>query len=389
MFQPTALKERTHSLDIMRGVSLLGILLVNIFAFSLPLPQIQDLNSWFTDYRDRSLYQILDIYVQSSFYPLFSMLFGYGLAMQWMKAERTRTNFYPFAVKRLIVLFFIGLLHAFLLWWGDIITMYAFCGFFLIVCLRLNSGWLLSLGIIINGFFHFLILSIYAMSGVLNKEFETYVDINGVNDAIAAYGLGTWTDAFLQRLNDLAIQMSPGMWISALFTILPYMLIGAALAKWRLVERAKELKWLWMVLAVFCIAGGLLIKSIPFHTTRTYLLEYVKVYVGGPVLAIGYIGAIAVLCLIPFVRKLLSPFAKAGRMSLTLYIMQSIICTLLFYHYGFGLYGKVDVLTGIVIAIGIFVIQLALSELWFLKFRQGPLEIVVKRIIYGKNIIKN
>lgn len=389
MFQPTALKERTHSLDIMRGVSLLGILLVNIFAFSLPLPQIQDLNSWFTDYRDRSLYQILDIYVQSSFYPLFSMLFGYGLAMQWMKAERTRTNFYPFAVKRLIVLFFIGLLHAFLLWWGDIIAMYAFCGFFLIVCLRLNSGWLLSLGIIINGFFHFLILSIYAMSGVLNKEFETYVDINGVNDAIAAYGLGTWTDAFLQRLNDLAIQMSPGMWISALFTILPYMLIGAALAKWRLVERAKELKWLWMVLAVFCIAGGLLIKSIPFHTTRTYLLEYVKVYVGGPVLAIGYIGAIAVLCLIPFVRKLLSPFAKAGRMSLTLYIMQSIICTLLFYHYGFGLYGKVDVLTGIVIAIGIFVIQLALSELWFLKFRQGPLEIVVKRIIYGKNIIKN
>ena len=102
MFQPTSLNERIHTLDIMRGFSLLGILIVNIFAFSLPLPHILDLHSWFTDYQDVMLYQTLDIYVQSSFYPLFSMLFGYGLAMQWIKAEQTGTRFYPFATKRLL-----------------------------------------------------------------------------------------------------------------------------------------------------------------------------------------------------------------------------------------------------------------------------------------------
>lgn len=388
MFQPTTLNERIHTLDIMRGVSLLGILLVNMFAFSQPLPHVHDLNSWFTDIHDQLNYQLLDIYVQGSFYPLFSMLFGYGLAMQYMKAERTGTNFYPFALKRLLVLFIIGLLHAFLLWWGDIITMYAVCGFFLILLLRLNSGWMLSIALVLNGLFHTLIISVYAMAEIANDEYETFVDISAIEDAITAYGIGTWKDAFMQRLNDLAIQMSPSMWISAMFTILPYMLVGAAAAKWRLVERAKELKGRWIILAIVCIAGGLFLKSYPFHTTRTYLWEYVRVYMGGPIVAIGYASAIVLLCLIPFLPKLLSPIAKAGRMSLTLYLMQSVICTLLFYNYGFGLYGKVDVLMGIVIAISIYVIQAAFAELWFIKFRQGPLEYLVKRMTYGKTLKK-
>ncbi|MFC5558404.1 DUF418 domain-containing protein [Ureibacillus thermophilus] len=389
MFQPTTLNERIQTLDIIRGVSLLGILLVNIFAFSLPLPHVQDLNSWFTDIHDQLNYQKLDIYVQGSFYPLFSMLFGYGLAMQYMKAQqRTGAKFYSFAAKRLLILMMIGLMHAFLLWWGDIITLYAVFGLFVILLLRFSSGLLLSVALILNGFFHVLIILLYAMSGIATSEYETFVDISAIENAIAAYGVGTWTDAFLQRLQDLSVQMSPAMWVSAVFTIFPYMLVGAAAAKWRLVERAKELKGLWIFLAVFCIAVGLFLKSFPFHATRTYLWEYIRVYVGGPMLAVGYASLIAVLCLIPFVPKLLSPIAKAGRMSLTLYIMQSIICTLLFYHYGFGLYGKVDVVMGIVIAISIYIVQAAFAEIWFIKFRQGPLEYIVKRLAYGKTLKK-
>lgn len=390
MFQPTTPTERIQTLDIMRGVSLLGILLVNVLAFSLPLPHILDLHSWFTDIHDILSYQILDIYVQGSFYPLFSMLFGYGLAMQWMKAKGLGTYFYTFATKRLVILFFIGLLHAFLLWWGDIITTYAFCGFFLILFLRLKSGWLLTIAIVINGFWHFLITSAYMLMGMGNVEYEDpYVDITAVNNAVTAYGFGNWLDAFMQRLNDLSIQMSPVMWISSLFTILPYMLLGAAAAKWQLVEKAKNLKGLWIVLAIVCIAAGLFMKSVPFHTTRTYLLEYIRVYIGGPVLAVGYASAIVVICLLPFMPKILSPIAKAGRMSLTLYIMQSIICSLLFYNFGLGLYGKVDVKMSVMIAIGIYIIQLAIAELWFVKLKQGPLEMLVKGITYGKIVKKN
>lgn len=386
MFQPTTLNERIQTLDIMRGVSLLGILLVNMLAFSLPLPHILDLHSWFTDIHDMLMYQTLDIYVQGSFYPLFAMLFGYGLAMQWMKAESSGVNFYRFAPKRLSVLLVIGLLHAFLIWWGDIVTMYAFYGFLLMIFLRLKSGWLLTFALFINGLMHLFFISILMFFGG-NEEFEVpHIDIVAINDAITAYATGTWADAFVQRLNDLSVQMHPSMWMASLFTILPYMLLGAAAAKWRLVERAKELKVFWIGLAVVCVAAGLFIKSVPFHIGRTYLLEYIRVYIGGPVLAIGYAAVIVVICLIPFVPKLLSPIAKAGRMSLTLYIMQSVVCTLLFYNFGFGLYGKVDVSMSIVIAIGLYVIQVVIAELWFIKFQQGPLEMIVKRITYGKKL---
>ncbi|MFC7685661.1 DUF418 domain-containing protein [Ureibacillus sp. GCM10028918] len=381
-FQPTTLNERVDSLDILRGFSLLGILLVNMFAFYLPMPHI-DLGNWFTEAKDIIWHQTLDIYVQSSFYPLFSMLFGYGLAMQYMKAERTGINFYKFAPKRLVILFILGILHAFFIWWGDILTMYAFCAFFLILFLRFGSGWLLTFGVVINGIMQLFFIGIFVLSGMSNMEVEELaVDITMINNAVTAYGIGSWTDAFLQRLDDLSVQMGLSMWITSLLTILPYMLIGAAFAKWRLIERGKELKGLWITLTLICLALGLFIKSAPFTFTRTYLLDYLKVYVGGPILSIGYIGVIVCLCMIPIVPKLLKPLAKAGRMSLTLYIMQSIICSLVFYNFGLGLYGEVDVQMGTFIAIGIFVIQVIFAELWFTKFKQGPLELAVKKLTY-------
>ena len=381
-FQPTSLNERVDSLDILRGFSLLGILLVNMFAFYLPMPYI-DLGNWFTEAKDIIWHQTLDIYVQSSFYPLFSMLFGYGLAMQFMKAERTGRNFYQFAPKRLVILLIVGLLHAFFIWWGDILTMYAFCGFILILFLRFGSGWLLTFGLVINGIMQLFFIAFYALFGMASMVVEEQaVDIEMINEAITAYGIGSWTDAFLQRLDDLSLQMGIGMWISALLTILPYMLIGAAMAKWRLIERGKELKGLWITLTICGLALGLFIKSAPFMYTRTYLLDYLKVYVGGPILSIGYIGVIVCLCMIPVIPKLLKPFAKAGRMSLTLYLMQSIICTLLFYNFGFGLYGKVDVQMATFIALGLFVIQLIFAEIWFTKFKQGPIELAVKKLTY-------
>lgn len=381
-FQPTTMNERVHSIDILRGFSLLGILLVNMFAFYLPMPHI-DLGSWFTEAPDIIWHQTLDIYVQSSFYPLFSMLFGYGLAMQFMKAETVGSNFYKFGPKRLIILLIIGLLHAFFIWWGDILTMYAFCGFFLLLFLRFSGGWLLTFGLIINGFMHLFFIAIFTLTGMSNMEVEApAVDIVMINDAITAYGVGNWVDAFFQRLKDLSLQMGVSMWISALTTILPYMLIGAAAAKWRLIERAKELKGLWITLAIVFLVLGILIKSAPYTFTRTYLLDYLKVYVGGPILSVGYIGIIICLCMIPFIVKILAPLARAGRMSLTLYIMQSIICTLLFYHFGFSLYGEIDVQTGTFIAIGTFIVQVIFAELWFIKFKQGPLEWLVKKLIY-------
>ncbi|MFJ8457799.1 DUF418 domain-containing protein [Lysinibacillus xylanilyticus] len=381
--KPTMLQERIATLDILRGISLLGILLVNMFAFYLPMPYI-DLASWFTTPSDMVWQQNLDIYVQSSFYPLFAMLFGYGLAMQWKKAQSREQNFYTIGLRRLSVLFVFGFLHAVLIWWGDILMTYAFCGIFLLLLLRLHPIWLLSIGIMINSVMQVFMVFIVGFVN-FNTAVDEYLDITSVEQAITAYGTGSWLDAFMQRLTDLSVQAGIGMWFAALFTVLPYMLIGAAASKWRLVERAKELKWLWLTLAIAGLTIGIFIKSLPIMFTRTYFLDYLKVYIGGPILSVGYIGIIVLLCLLPVVPKLLSPFAKMGRMSLTMYILQSIIGTCLFYQFGFGWYGKVSVATGVLIAVGIIVVQMIVVEIWLAKWKQGPLEALWRKLTYKAN----
>ena len=117
---------------------------------------------------------------------------------------------------------------------------------------------------------------------------------------------------------------------------------------------------------------------------RTYLLEYLKVYFGGPILSLGYIGLIVLVCMIPFAGKILQPVGMVGRMSLTIYIMQSIICSIIFYDFGFGLFGKTNVQLGILIAIVIFIVQIIFALIWFMNFKQGPLEALVKKITYKK-----
>ena len=380
--QPTMLHERNSTLDIIRGFSLLGIILVNIFGFFTPQPHIQ-LATWYTEATDIIWHQLLDIYVQSSFYPLFAMLFGYGIAMQFLKAKANDTKFYGFVSRRIVLLFVIGMLHAVLIWWGDILATYAFCAIFLLFVIRLNGWLLIGLGIILNCTLHAFYMLVLFGTGMYNLNVDTFsVDIQKVQDSITAYGTGSWMDAFNQRLVDLGDQMPLEMWIISLFMILPFMLIGAGLAKFRLIERAKELKWLWISIAIVFTTGGLVLKNLAYLREHTYFLDYIKVYIGGPILSLGYIGVIVVICMLPFVQKVLSPIGKMGRMSLTMYLLQSVILSLLIYNFGFGLYGKMNVPIAVGIALAVYVVQIIIAELWLWKFKQGPIEAFMKKIIY-------
>ena len=320
--------------------------------------------------------------------PLFSILFGYGLAMQYMKAQRTGANFYTIGSRRLVILLLFGLLHAFLLWWGDILISYAFCGLILILFLCLKPVVLIIIAFAFNLFFHFFML--FIVGYISMQEMEAIpLDIMSIQSARIAYGTGSWIDAFSQRVQDVLTQYNPFMWIVSIFTILPYMLLGAAAGKLRLVERAKQLKIYWVVSGIIFFAIGIVIKSAPIMLSRTYLLDYLKVYVGGPILSLGYIGIIVSLCYFPIVTKILRPFAKVGRMSITLYLMQSLVLSILFYNFGLGLYGNVDVFTGILIAIVVFIGQAIFAELWLSKFKQGPIEAIWRKFTYGKLLSKN
>ncbi|MBU0906352.1 MAG: DUF418 domain-containing protein, partial [Firmicutes bacterium] len=112
---PTQLSERVVALDMMRGFSLLGIFIVNMLAFHTPFYYI-DPYTWFTVPADRDAFQWIDIAIQGSVYPLFSMLFGYGLAIQFTKARERGVSFPKLALRRLLVLLGFGIVHAFFIW---------------------------------------------------------------------------------------------------------------------------------------------------------------------------------------------------------------------------------------------------------------------------------
>lgn len=383
--QPVALNERIEAIDLMRGFSLLGILLINMLAFHSPFSYV-DPYIWFSSQWDAEVYGVLDIFVQASFYPLFSMLFGYGLAMQFMRAEQRRLPFTPTAVKRLVILLAFGIVHAFFIWYGDILITYAIMGFLLLGMLRLPPAWLASLGMLIYTVPHLFLLAIMFIAVAVDPNF--YTGMQEVQSSLAAYPTGTFAEIFSQRLQDWLYSNNPANYIILIATILPFMMVGAAAAKWQLIERTKQFRKLWIALAAVPLVIGFLLKSTPYLFDKNYAWVYVQDIFGGPLLAIGYAALIALAAQHVRVVNLLRPVAKAGRMSMTTYLSQSVIATLIFYSYGLGLYGQVDLLTGTLIALGIFTIQLIFAELWLSKFSQGPVEWLWRRMAYGRNFEK-
>lgn len=384
--QPVALDERVEAIDLMRGFALLGILLINMLAFHSPLYYI-DPYTWFDAPGDTATFAFLDVFIQASFYPLFAMLFGYGLGMQFLRAEARSKPFAPMASKRLAVLLVFGILHAFLIWYGDILITYAIMGFLLIGMIRLESKWLLSLGVIIYVIPQTLLLILMFAAVALDSSF--YVGIQQVQNSIAAYGGGTFAEIFRQRFDDWLYGNNPLNYFILIVTILPLTMVGAAAAKWRLIERTKELKKTWISLAAGGLFIGLLLKLAPYIFEPNIALTYLQEIFGGPLLAVGYAAIIALLAQSGSIRKMLRPLSKVGRMSLTTYITQSIIATTIFYSYGLGLYGQVSLLTGTLMALGIFAVQLIFAEIWLSKFNQGPLEMIWRKGTYGLNFEKS
>ncbi|WP_144509516.1 DUF418 domain-containing protein [Bacillus sp. FJAT-22090] len=386
LIQPTGEKERVISIDVMRGFALLGIFVVNMLFFHSPYIYVNPY-TWYHIPGDYETYKWIDIFVQGSVYPLFSMLFGYGLAMQFMKSEEKGTSFSRLAVRRLSVLLLIGCVHAFLIWSGDILITYAIAGFVLLLMMRLRPFWLLLISALLylipNGFLNGLLFIV----GKFDPDsLILYTGIQEIEASVLAYSQGSWGDIFWQRLDDWWYMSANGaMFLMLLFTIVPFLLLGAAAAKLKLIERAKKLKVYWIITIIIALTAGTAIKWIPYLQEANIFTMTVQDTFGGPLQAIAYAGIIALVCTIPFMQKLLSPVAKAGRMSMTLYLMQSVIATTIFYSYGFGLYGKIDIGAGTWLAVGIYVLQVVFAELWFMKFKQGPVEALWRRLTYRNN----
>lgn len=398
---PTPQKERIEVIDILRGLALFGILLANMAHFSSPIIYLQltDIELWDTPW-DKWAQGWLTIFVEGKFYTLFSFLFGWGFVLFMERAKEKGKHPHLLYSRRLVGLFCFGFLHAYLLWYGDILMLYAVSGFILLLFYKCKPRTLLIWAVI------FVLLSILPIllivvsaqglgeTGQMQWIHANQALIEEMKEraiiAYQAYGSGTLAEIVKQRVQDVQFMLS-----YAPFTIpmiLPMFLLGAYVGKKRLIQEARKyeplIKQIWLISLVLGL-GLSILKYVSLQQLNVYfpsrydLFVQVSMAIGDPALSICYITSVLLLMQSEKWRLRLSRLAPAGRMAFSHYIGQSTICTLIFYNVGLGLYGQVGPALGLLLSSIIFLFQVWFSKLWLTSYSYGPLEWIWRRFTYG------
>jgi uncharacterized protein len=370
--------DRIADLDALRGFALLGILVVNstFFASAFAIYEIAD--PAFAGPGEDAASWIVDVLFTSKFYVLFSFLFGYSFTLQLDSARRRGAAFGPRFLRRLLGLFVIGAAHAVLLWQGDILTTYAVLGLVLLLLRGLRPR--VALGI--AGGTLLLSASVFLLAGLDELARGTTPDlarrIQGATDA-TAYWRGSVGDVLAQRLSEMP---STGELLIVLQapSALAMFLVGLAAGKHRLLADVTPLRPVLVRVARIAlpvgIAGGVAYGWATIGQAGTPRATFGAVIdvLMSPVLATGYVCALLLAFGTPAGARVRDALAPAGRMALSNYVLQSLVCALLFTGYGLGLVGHVAPLAVLGIAAAIYVVQLWASARWLRRHPYGPLE---------------
>ncbi|NOU60330.1 DUF418 domain-containing protein [Marinifilum caeruleilacunae] len=378
-FYPTVSNHRIELLDVLRGFAIIGILLSNILILSgYIFTPFSDLEKMHLPNLNSKLDLMIGILVRGKFYPIFMILFGAGLYMQFRKSSEQ--GFLKFFGWRMFVLVLIGLMHQ-TFWAGDVVTVYALFAFLLIPMRKMKAKTYLILASIMF-VLHF--ISYYFLNAYLPTEHPTeriaQLHLPGVgpnelitsvkNDGIA--GLWFITKSQLGFLWTIPryIRVSPS-------TVFLFMLGAYLLGTGFFVEKAHKPKY-YISFLILGVIGTYLMWSYSYSFS----------IIGNVFLALFYISVIALIMRSTYGQKFLKKLAPLGRMALTNYIMQSIICILIFYGVGLGYFAELPLYMVIFVAILILQFQILFSKYWLKKFKFGPLEGLWRKLTYGKNFNK-
>ena len=388
--KPIAPGERNLLLDALRGTALLGILLMNMEAFNGPVlasgtgvdPQLSGI--------DRTVDALVYFFVQGKFFTLFSLLFGMGFLVMSGRADAAGRPFAGTYLRRMAVLLCIGLAHALLVWSGDILVSYALLGAPLLLVRQAPPRWLAIPGVLVFLAGPGLVL----MYGLL--VWMLTLSGSGAEEAMAAqfaqiqqllaragevYAHGSWLEAVGVRAREFFLVLSGLPIMGAL--VLGMFLLGGALVRSGAMTTPEQfprlyvfLRWVLLPLGVATMALSYWIS--PLVPTDRFdigiaLAQSLSMLAGG-LMCLGYVGWLVAFFGSRAGAGVAAWLAPAGRMALTNYLMQSVVCTLVFYGYGLGWFGQMPRAWQAVFALALFVAQVLFSHAWLARFRFGPME---------------
>jgi uncharacterized protein len=392
---PLPVRERIQALDVLRGVAVAGILLANVMVFFglifMPPDRVAALP---TAAADRVASFLERVFVDGKFYSIFSLLFGIGFGVQLSRGGEAAL---PRFKRRLRILLGIGAIHAFLIWAGDILMLYALLGFTMPWFARKSDRDLVRWTVILLAVPTTLYIVALAVSMLVGSGAPQSSAASGVPANILKYfeaiGTGGFKDAFIGNLVFLG-----GRWADLFATVrFPKVLGMFVLGLWTVRtglalspsdHRGTLVRWSflgWGVGLPANIIAAWAFDRWPYLPPSVgSLLGTAMQAVGVPMLALGYAATVALLVVDG--RRLITVFAPVGRMALTNYLMHSIICVVLSYGFGFGLWWRIGASRALAIAAAIIVVQIPLSAWWLSRFRFGPVEWIWRRLTYGRPI---
>jgi len=382
--------KRIDIIDVLRGFALLGIVIMNIQAFAMPSQAY--FNPFAFGAEGASIfdsngvaYMITHLIADQKFMTMFSLLFGISIALvvESHKNSGKNVSSIRFLLRRHVLLLFIGLTHAYFIWEGDILVSYALCGFFIIWFRNKSAKYLIILGSILFSFpiVFLLLIGLLVPEALLVPELQ---DEWVISEKALANLSATLTGNWLQQLDyriPAAFEMQTSLFIIYTFwRVSSLMLWGMAIYKLGLfhekVSSARMGRW-----SLLFVLLGLIIIALGIHQNNAHQWEafYSNFfgnqfnYIGSIVLAMGYIfGFVALGSRLPFLVRY--SFQCIGKMALTNYLLQSIICSYIFYGHGLGLFSKLDRFEVLSILPLIWLFQIMCSIFWLRYFRQGPIE---------------
>lgn len=394
---PTMGSERIVVLDILRGFAILGILIMNVQSFSMisaaytnPLAY-GDLTGF-----NKIVHYLSHIFADKKFMTLFAMLFGAGIILFSSRAELKQISTATLHYRRTFGLIFIGLLHAYLLWYGDILVTYGICALFVFLFRKVSPKWLL-----INGFILFGLTSIlYLFFGfsmpywnadlLAASKLKWLPNAAMVSSEVAAYQ-GGWFDQMLFRVPMAKFMETQLLLMNTLWRTMGIMLMGMALYKWGVLTAQRSKKfYLYGMIIGFGIGIPIVIYGIIQNFAAGCSFEYSMFfgsqfnYWASLLVSFGFISMVMTIHINGAFTKLQEYLADVGKLAFTNYLMQTIICTTIFYGHGFGLFGKVDRSVAILIVIAVWIVQLFGSHFYLRYFRYGPFEWIWRSMTYLK-----
>jgi uncharacterized protein len=396
---PISFQERIEILDVLRGLAVGGILIGNMQWFSgygmAPPAVLQQ-----SPFADKLTHFLVHVFVEGKFYSIFSLLFGFGFALQIARAEERGDSRASLFKRRLFWLLVIGLLHAYLLWSGDILSIYAVMGFVLISFRRKTNRSLLKWAFVLT----VIPILTYVLMYVL---FVSFVPPEAVAKLDAAQ-IDMWNNtiktvpqsSYLQIITGYNRNFIVGRYASLILEmrlpkILAMFLLGFYAYRRRffqdLSSHQEFIRRVLLYGLILGLWGNVLFAALAgaeavIPPSPEGIAGVITYAFGVPALALGIIALVATFWQKAAWRRVLVFLAPVGRMALTNYLLQTVICVFIFYGYGFGQFGRVGATKATLIALTIFLFQILISTLWLKYFSYGPMEWVWRQLTYRQRL---